>query len=242
MMMTKMARRVVRLISCVAVAFIGGCLVTSSEDIDTSNIYAAFTAEASTAISIDVAAELHEKEANGTGISLADSDVLKATVGDKTQALDGALSTYSAVFSDLNATAGTQVKVTLERASKTSAPNTVMTMPDPFEIVLPPDSVASRSRASDLIVTWSPSGTTQHMKVGLAGDCIEDFSRELDSDPGTFTIAPSDIKAKSGQSDVTCEATLKVSRSNAGTIDPAFASGSQATAVQSRNRWFDLTP
>jgi hypothetical protein len=218
-----------------------GCLVTSSTDIETADIYARFVAESPVADTIEIQAELRQKDENGTAISLDEGDLLKATVNGTTLEVEHAITSYSARFSDLAATAGVKVQVALERASKASASDSSVSLPDPFAIDAPA-SDAAHSRASDLVVSWSPTASSGLMKLDLSGGCFETVTEELATDSGSFTVSAGRFKTKDGMADVTCDATLRVTREVEGAIDPAFAGGSSIRGVQSQLVLLTLTP
>ena len=119
-----------------------------------------------------------------------------------------------------------------------SAPNSSVTLPAPFDIVNPV-SDSAHSRNADLVFTWSGSGAADGMSWTVDGPCILTASDTIDDDDGSFTI-PADTIAVIGSANNSCTATLTVSRTRAGELDPAFVSGEGGviSAAQRRTRQF----
>jgi hypothetical protein len=173
-------------------------------------------------------------------VSLDDEDRIVATIGDQVKRVNPEFPGspfYDAVFQEVGGGA-LEVVVEVDRQSESDASLSVVQIPDPFEI----EPLTLRvSRASELTVTWSLSGTADEM-----GWWIETMEKVLLAkgsavpDTGTLTIPAGQIDPN-GTCDGDCELVFLIERRRILPIDPAFHGG-QTTGKQLRVGVFHLVP
>jgi hypothetical protein len=174
-------------------------------------------------------------------VDLAEGDQLVASSGgtsmtlDKTQLLT--IVSYTATFPTGNE--GDTFNIDFQRTVDGGAPSSTATLPAAFTLGTAPTSA---SRAQDLTVTWSPSGSADQMAWEATGDCIQTASGSIPADSGTFTIPGSTFVVPQGQGDTQCQVSLTVLRKRAGSLDPAFGKGGDIIGEQQRTEMFTSTP
>lgn len=130
--------------------------------------------------------------------------------------------------------------VSFERSVDNGAPESIVTLPAPFNIVPPP---ASNSRAAVLDIDWQPADTLDLMSWTATGTCIDLATDELDRDVGTVQIPGNTFKKKQGTNiPDSCDVTLTLSRERLGTLDRGFGEGGEVTGEQVRTITFMSTP
>jgi len=212
-----------------------GCASLDSEELLTTGISAEITVTADGSGSSDVTAVLRAGGGlSTTFVDLSSGDELTATLGEETQVLTevslAAITSYTTTFD--TAPTGEDYIISLDRIEFDSAPNTVVQLPPPFE--LEPLAVEDYSRSEDpLTVSWSPSDTTDDMRVTVDGDCFLVHFQELSGDPGTYTIEAGTLE-DTGSEPSNCEATVTVQRRRAGQLDPGYGEGGSAAGLQVR--------
>lgn len=213
-----------------------GCEKADSTDIKTSGMYATFTA-VNKGGATRVAGVLKTGGAvSNTFIQLGGNDKLFAAAKEeKKQLAEHHVGNFYEYDADLAANAeNDEVVFSFERvAPDESAPNSKVTLPKPLTITAPAASVIVK-RSEPLTVTWDNQGTTDRMIVEVTGDCVHYYKAEVSGDPGTFVIEANKIKPLNDQASAACSGMVKVSRTRAGTLDPAFGEGGQVTATQLR--------
>jgi hypothetical protein len=172
--------------------------------------------------------------ASNTFLDLVGPDRLEATFGATTKTLDSTSNGYTATF--VGEAGGPYVISFIRGPADISAPNTTVTLPDPFTVTLP---LRELSRATDdLTFNWTPPGTAD-MDEYITGSCI-DFIGETIPDDGTATISHDRFHAEHPGD--TCTATLSLGRGQTGQVDPAFTEGGRVTANQGREATFTSKP
>jgi hypothetical protein len=222
-----------------------GCTDLQSSDLKTAGMsaHALVSADGTGASSASVTLNVDNNITDY--VQLSTGDALVATVGNKTQTLSSTnvlgIVTYSTGFTGADQ-AGAQYTIALNRKSPdTSAPGSTCTMPAAFQLSAPTSS-SSFSRASqDIVVTYSGSGQADPLSFTLSGSCFNLVTNSVSNDNGTFTIPKGTLVAAQGTQPMNCQATLTVSRTRAGSLDPAYYGGS-ISAAQQRTVSFTSTP
>lgn len=213
-----------------------------SEDIRTSGIWASFVVTATGNGKSSVESELRVGGGSGTIVELTGEDKLVCTVGDtkKTLNKDGNFYKYTFTGDEGNTT----FVFAFNRSDEDeTAPNSNVTLPDPFTIT-GVTSTQEVSRGAQLVVAWEPSATFDSTHWELDGDCLFPTNGKVTTD-GALTLSGADFNptltaeegVKSGDpSKSNCTAKLCIERKRLGTLDPAFAEeeGGEIYAIQRR--------
>lgn len=219
------------------------CSDIASEDLHTSGIYADILVSADGSGDSEVSAVLRAGGAlSTTFVELTGDDQLTATYKEETKALTqtslGTLHSFSASFD--SADVGTDYLVALERSVDAGAPDTVIQLPEPFELTELEITEFSRS-GEDLTIEWTPSGEGDPMYITVDGDCFLLWSEDISGDPGTFTVEAGSLEAV-GETATNCEATVSLRRVRSGTLDSGFGEGGSALGQQERELTIQSTP
>jgi hypothetical protein len=207
-----------------------------SEDIRTSGIYAEFEVVATGNGKATVEAELRVGGDGGTHVVLTGDDKLVCSADDTQKTLSKNGDVYKATFT--GDAGGTEFTFALKRSSDNEdAPDSVVTLPDPFTIVGPETDEVSRTNG-ELTVTWEVSTTKNDpMTWTIEGDCLFDTDGNVPND-GTLTLSGDafDSTATKQSDEKTCDAKLCLERKRKGVLDPAFADeeGGKIYAYQRR--------
>jgi hypothetical protein len=234
-----------RLLSASALIGLGllsGCKETvDSQNIKTQGIAAIISATAETDAETRLIATLKVGgDESNTYVDLSGGDSIFALSGDKRvemQAQDTGV--YEAEFN--TAAADTEFVVDLQRADDDDAPASRGTLPAPFTLTIGASSV---SRAADLTVTWTPSGSNDDVRLELNGSCTFLETIDVPGDSGTHTIAANTLKPTGSmdQPPPTCDVNVTMTRSRRGTPDSGFDSESSFVLKQTRVGKFTSTP
>jgi hypothetical protein len=96
-----------------------------------------------------------------------------------------------------------------------------------------------------MTLTWS-DGATDHMQWSITGSCIDTAGAAVTQDTGTATLPAGTVKKRvpSGTEQVpdSCQATLQLTRSRDGDLDPGYGKGGSITGTQVRSTTFTTTP
>jgi hypothetical protein len=236
-----MRRRIGVALLCAASA---SCTSLNSSSVTTSGMSAHMTITGDGSGQTSVTASLNVDNNSTDYVNLTSGDTLIASVPGQSHTMTennvlGVVS-YNASFSNADAS-GTLYTVALRRSSGTSAPSSVCMMPMPFAITTPAPG-ASYSRANDAIaVTYSGSGQMDPMSLSISG-CVSYTLPFTDSGSGSVTIAKGGLQGGASPSTGSCEVTLTITRSRAGTLDPAFGYGGAITCQQVRSVTFTSAP
>jgi hypothetical protein len=237
----------------VTVLLASACAKTESvesEDIRTSGIYPEITilAEGNGKSTATVKLKVGGDDSNTT-LELTGKDELTCTVGEDEKKLSQSGDSYKATFG--TDAGGTEFVVAFDRGDEDeNAPDSHVTLPDPFSIE-GVESTTEISRADDdLTVTWEDSEADDRHSWTLGGDCLFETDGGVDKD-GTLTLSGDDFNAtpSAESEDATddekqCKATLCIERKRAGGLDPAFKSeeGGEIRAIQKRCTSFVSVP
>lgn len=230
-------------IVAVALGVLAACTDIASEDLLTSGMYADIAVTATGTGTSEVGAILRAGgPLSTTFVELTGDDELTATLGEETKALTpvslGTIHSFVATFDADDPDA--EYTIALVRTIDDGAPDTSITLPDPFE--LGELGVTEFSRADDaLTVTWEPSGEADRMEATVDGDCFLIHSAEISGDPGTWTLEAGTLQDV-GEESVNCEATVSLRRIRAGEVDAGYGEGGSARGVQVRAVTIQSTP
>jgi hypothetical protein len=140
---------------------------------------------------------------------------------------------------------GTAFTIGLTRSAKdkTDASKTSGKLPDNFKVTLDQDGDISRTDA--LTILWDPSGSADEVKIDIDGDCLFFVFEGHEPDDGKFTVPAKDLifggdpkKDDKGS----CEATVTVTRTNLGEVDPVFDTESKFRLNLVRSTTFQSVP
>lgn len=138
---------------------------------------------------------------------------------------------------------GAVFTIGLARAEKdkTDALKTKGTLPESFDVSVKQTGDISRTEA--LTVTWDPSGKADEVRVDIDGDCVFFTFVSGEDDDGEFTVKANElIFGGKDDKEMDCEATVTVTRTNFGTVDPVFDTESKFRLHQVRSTTFQSVP
>lgn len=234
-----------RLLSVGCAAIWLGCTDVSSADLKTQGITARLLVAADGTGATTSTAVLNVDTNLTDFVQLASGDTLVTDVSTQSEPMAsenvGGVITYSAAFTGQDAP-GTQYTVVFNRAAgNASAPASVATIPQPFNIS--PLTRQTFSRANDdIVLQYATSGSTDQMSWSISGSCLNVLAGQtLSGDPGTFTITKGSLVSKAAGGDQNCQATLTLTRAREGTLDPAYGGGS-IYGQQQRSVTFTSSP
>jgi hypothetical protein len=216
-----------------AAAALTGCTETiPSSDIKTSGIAATIEATAPSASESTVHVTLRAGgDESNTYVDLGGGDRIFTTLaGERKEMSSTSTGEYEAEFSE--GAGDTTVTVSLEREDGDNAANSTGTLPEPFVV---DEVTASVSRADDLVISWSPA-SDEEMDIDLDGTCI--FNEDITVASGaTSATIPGGSLDSTGQMDMpqTCDLTVKLTRSRAGSADRALDQESSFVLQQVRS-------
>jgi hypothetical protein len=221
---------------------LAACTTHESSDVLTSGIYASITAQATGNGTTDVGATLYVGNPLGLNfVELTGDDQLLVKSGAMTKEMRetqllGTVSHHVEFATDAE---GTQFEVVFARSIDDGAPSSVATLPAKFDVTVAPTTA---SRATTVQFQWLPAGSADTMSWTATGDCIELASSPMD-DLGSHTIAADRLKKRMGTNIAdTCEVTVTLMRSRAGTLDPHYGKGGEVRGIQARTIKFTSTP
>jgi hypothetical protein len=218
-----------------------GCGVESSSSLLTSGMSAEMTAQSTGDGTAQVTAELYDGEPiQLIFVELGSGDELIAHHGSESQTMEKlqllTIVEYSASFDDV--ADGDSFSVELQRTVDAGAPSSTMTLPPSFDL----DPVAATvSRTSDLAMSWSPT-SSEPIAWEVSGSCLNTVDGSFAPDTGSGTIPAAMIQLAQGQMVTSCQATVSISRTLAGSLDAHFGEGGDAAGVQIRSATFTTTP
>ena len=214
------------------------CESVESTDVLTSGVYADITATDVGEGSVVTDATLRVGGGNSNvWMNLEGDDALSSTHGEEVQSMVevslGDIYSYTAQH-DAPDLAGEFV-VAFERTLDEGAPNTVLTVPDPFDLTGPEADVTFNAAQEDIEVTWEPSGSDDDMILLVTGDCFFNEEVALDGDTGSAVLEAGTLEWADETEPETCQATLTIRRSRAGDLDPGYGEGGVAVGRQDRS-------
>lgn len=222
------------------------CESVESNDVLTDGIYANYDAVNTGAAQTAVTAVFRVGGAtSNTFVNLGGDDVVTVSVdgGAATPLTETNLGDlYSYIGSFDAAAADTSFAFALERTVDDGAPLSECALPAPFAVTTPSAAATFSRPNDDIIVTWDNAGQTDPVEVVLESPCIVTSPHAVSGDPGSFTIEAGSYEVFEDRTAESCEATVKVRRVRAGSLDQAFGEGGRVACTQERTVAIRLDP
>ncbi len=232
-----------------------GCSQTSSENVTTQGIHADIRviAEGNGATVVKAKLEVGSGGLGRTMLNLAPGDSLTVTANgiQKTMIKDTSIFgeiEYRASFAFDDA--DTQFVVALNRNNGVSAPNSNVTLPDGFVVMLPTSATVFRT-GQIIDVVWAPSGTAIVPFISITVDCVlttgifisqtRNLSPSIDSGASSIPVA-SVIPSGLIDTNQLCEGTVYLSRQRFGNLDPNYGEGGLISAEHHKRGTFFVDP
>jgi hypothetical protein len=218
-----------------------GCTETiDSKNLRTQGIAAIIRATATSDSETTVRATLKAGgDESNTYVALGGGDRIFATGGDKRVEMQTqSTGVYEAEFA--MGAANTPFGVDLQREADDSAPNSTGTLPAPFQIT----SLGNEpiSRASNLVIQWTPATDGDAMHIHLDGNCIFFENIDVPGDSGTHTIPADKLRPTNSMMPGSCDVKVEITRSRNGKADTTFDSESSFVLEQVRTTSFTSVP
>ena len=209
-----------------------------STDVRTSGVYADMSVHASGNGKSEVQVDLRVGgSSSNTHLEIKGADKLTATVGAVTKVLSKSGNIYVTTF-DGDAADTPFILAFTRGPDDTSAPNSTVTLPEPFIIAGIAQTVL---RQVGFTATWQAGTKGEPMVWVLRGDCLVAQAGSI-SDAGQMVVAASKLIAQVGQEQATCNASFCLERDRSGILDPAYGEGGVISAAQSRCAAFLSAP
>lgn len=222
------------------------CTKVDSQDILTHGMNAQIEARGDSFGNTTVSTTLYLGDPiNLNFVELSAGDELIATTGTSSKPMQESsilnITSYTAQFST-NA-ADEEFEVAFDRTVDAGAPSSTVTLPDPFDIEPYTNPV---SRAGDMTIAWSGPGTDK-LAWSISGSCIDAAGAAVQADTGGALLPAGTIKKRmpANANDVvpdSCEATLQLTRSRDGDLDPGYGKGGSIVGTQVRSTTFTTAP
>lgn len=109
--------------------------------------------------------------------------------------------------------------------------NSFVTLPELFSITAPLAN-EQHSRANDIVVNWTPSGTASSVDISVYLNCNTGMMTShrvffsVGADSGSYTLSGGALMGSSTSGN--CATTIEVAKSNSGTVDPVLYGGAIA--------------
>ena len=162
-----------------------------------------------------------------TYVELDEGDTLEASDGTETKEFGhssfGAIHTYSTTFDRIEP--GTEFLVSLKRELEDPAPNSMVTLSQDFTIENP-EINETHSRINPLTIVWAGEDAGDEMHITVDGSCIIKMEATTSFVSGSYTFNSNDFESFESDEGESCEIDITLERRLAGTLDPAFGSGS----------------
>ncbi len=211
-----------------------GCTPVDSNSIPTSEVRADIVVQATGTGKSTVTAWLTSHKdgdppLNFESIRLIDGDQLTVATGGIATAMEGSNLVIGFRYTAAFATAATdqRYEVTLDRGSDESAPHSFVTLPPPFTLDVP-----AFSRSTPTTIHWS-GGSSDPVSLEVSGCADAELGPLIDT--GSAVVP---ALAAVG----TCDVTITVIRTRAGTLDSAYGQGGSIVAEQRRTTIVSTTP
>jgi hypothetical protein len=224
------------------------CSQIDSNDLETSGMIASMEV---VRLQSGDGTDIHVSLTAGTldFVDLEPGDELKASFGTETVTLAqgeilGALS-YSGRLSVKDA--GDEITIALERAEKEPAPSSTVALPAQLEITAPAASLAFSRENDDIVITINSEVSDVGARLTWSGECVKTDGLDIPAGQTSITINKGTIVKReqvdendpdSQPVEDSCTLSITVRRQTAGTLDPAYKSGSIFGVSQSSR---DLT-
>jgi hypothetical protein len=210
------------------------CTTTDSSDVLTHGMYADVAATTEGTGQTTVSATLYlGNPINLDFVQLTGDDALVASFdgSDKTMTETTILNIVSHTATFDSGDPGDEFHIAFERSVDAGAPDSVVTLPDAFDIT-PPPSTLSRGDAID--IPYGPAGTADVVHWSVRGDCIDLASGSLQGDTGTVPLEANMLVLRQGSTQTSCLVTLEIDRERDGNLDRGYGKGGTAIGRQSR--------
>jgi hypothetical protein len=221
---------------------LSACTTVDSTDVKTSGIYASISAQTNGDGKTDVSATLFVGNPVGLNyVELTGDDKLLVKTAGMTKEMreTEVLNTVGHHAEFATDAEGAQFEVVFERSIDDGAPSSIATLPAKFDVTVAPQTA---SRAQTLQFQWLPAGSPDAMSWTATGDCIELASSPM-TDLGSHTITADRFKKRMGTNIAdTCEVTVTLMRSRAGTLDSHYGKGGEVRGIQARTFKITSTP
>jgi hypothetical protein len=214
-----------------------------SNDVFTDGMYAELHAAATEDGTRATATLRVGGSSSNTYVMLTGDDSLSATAGAETEEMNrqgfGDRYYYTA---DLDANGeDTVVTFRFTRSIDDGAPDSHCTLPRPMTIEAPADGSNFSRMEQDVEISWDTSGSSQPITLSIEGDCFNHLSLSFEDDPGSHTITAGTLQSSADPA-TACVATIELSRSNNGSLDPGFGEGGSVICTQTRTATFRSDP
>jgi hypothetical protein len=217
-----------------------GCEDVDSDSVLTSGLYADMSVDATGDGTSDVTVYLRVGGAlSNTFLNLVGDDRLRALADSENKMLTHLqllnMHWYETSF-DTDAE-DTEFLVAFERTVDQGAPNSVVTLPAPFEITEPVGGETFSRDVDDIVVGWAPAGSVDEMTLSITGSCIDSYYATIPSDTGTITIGAGEIEPSDPDAPIpeSCAMSIAIERRREGDIDPHYGEGGFIDASQRRS-------
>lgn len=226
--------------SMLLIGVIVGCGTVESDSIKSSGLYALMRIN-SDGQRTDVWVNLSVGSPTGTLLDLSENDTFTATARGVERAFakipnilgDFSYETYFPFAED-----NMEIRLSLLRENEVDAPNSVVRLPEGFTVTSPVEDTVF-AQDGDITVTWEPFGFDKDMFVFFDIDCevpegqIGRGKTFVTEDTGSATYQMKDVLfdfVPRGD----CLSSVRVDRSQEGTVDPNFGHGGTIEATQYR--------
>jgi hypothetical protein len=231
-----------------ALLSVAACTDLSSADLKTAGMSTTMSVTGDGTGRTTATAQWNVDDNSTDFVNLTSGDTAVAQVAGQSQTMTesnalGDISYQASFFGEDSG--GTLYTIALNRTSDVSAPSSTVTMPNPFTITTPTSSSSYSRQNADIVVVYSGSGTPgATMSWSVSGICVSGTaSGTVSGDTGTFTIAHGNlVPPDGGGTGGTCQATLTMTRSQYGQVDPHYGSGGSIMASHVRSVEFNSTP
>jgi hypothetical protein len=226
-----------RLLTLTAFVTSTACSSISSEDVDTDGMYAQIGVEAHGDGQTEVRVSLRAGDSDSmTWVELDGGDRLYAHRDDlrvRLSEFDSSFERFEYGTAFDGELADKAVRVEFRRERFADAENSLVTLPEPFELTLNSATGDFQTGVDPVSLSWG-AGSEDTIAVEVKGDCIVDYGSSAMPDTGTVTLPPQALEAWSSEvSGSTCSATVSVRRVRAGVLDAQFEGG-RISAAQVR--------
>lgn len=241
--------RTLRVALLLLLANLQGCLAqTDSENVKTKGIAATITAviNGDWGSGAEVNVTLRAGSGfGGTAIELSSGDSLSVSADGKTYRLSRVWSPFSVYYRATipEVYQNTEFVVSFNREEDTSAPTSVATLPDPFNITSKQNQTFNYK--DKIPVRWESGQPRSTMQLSYTLTCKQGssstlivFTREI-SDNGSYDLDLHSHFADEEPFD-SCRGESVLHRRLAGTLDPNFGAGGSIMGVQERTLRFRL--
>ncbi len=230
------------------VTVLNGCSTTESENVRTQGIRAEIRIIATGSdVANEATVEAHlyvgSGGVGGTLIEISSGDSLHAYLDGEAYGLGKNSDLFGVYYAATLPTSSvnTQYQVSFERDEGVSALESVVMLPEAFQITS--ETSISTTKSATLDITWSPQGEGKLTLIygfsceGGTNSNSDDFGFRTIDDDGAFQLDLGDYLA----TDVTqCEGTIDLERTVSGTLDSNFGEGGFINGVQRRSITIDV--